>query len=1182
MGYCPLVWHHWGASPHYEVSQAKEFWASLEVASRSGKAFEPLYGWEAHVELFRRVVYEGMYFAHMSFASTPLVGEVLSIGESYYPSGEACSANPLMGILMATSRGIASVYSGWNSILSKRKRPNRSRLSYQQKSAIIKGLLSGSPQFVAGNARSVVSPNLYPELLQWMRRIPWAFPRPFPKLIAQFKVVPPTSSTSTDRELRWASAYLDLWVTPITRFVSMSRSFRCALLMGNYDNAKIFLNEIEEEFGYSIWLIKNRIALIQIASGLDAHKQYVSQLKAETTGTVAFLAHFISTYNEPSVSLESFSAYIAEYIPKLELPEWVSAYLYHHLLPQNVVSPEMAGGILRFEYGTTVIDYYETFVSVSQIIVSCRYKGLYSALRASIKPILFHIGDSRLAMLDFVVSGEAPLKLVSVEEAVEAHSLYLAGRYEEAMCKATYALQHFPDNFDAMEIAARSSAMLSTPLKLVSSFHQDLIEAMSRLLLYRAQAVPEIYKLFKLALTFSTQSWAHALLGFIWKEIAKDPIETVNDTQTFAGVASPFIHPLRIVDLPEMVRLRYVELNERTYSLNSSLVFGRYLVGGDGSPSGCNGFCNEAKVLLASERYWKTGDYEAALLAASELVSSRLPGYRHQSLRLAANTLLRLNRIDDCIRTITTALVREPGLHPLMPLKDIVQAISKEDYARLAGDLSLSIIYDLYSKHVLNDREAQRAYAYEDFLLAHGMNKPSELKDIFADFDKEKLLYFLRHLCIEAIMDNSTVFDNSREVAEERLGVCRQLTLLDPDNLDAYQTEIKAILRRLMIRRRLRQYDQSKIYVDTESIKSSPSKTLRENFTRYSALQRTGAFSDAREKIAVQTALYEAGTGNWEGVLQLVLPRNEMTDVFEDMVLELRDQFVSNTEHGLDGYLSVRIRHGTLASHLRSPLEAAKLVTQRDRNTGNYKRNDYWLGRVTASHEIKETIEKRLNLFSEAFDDLVTTVRTEWMQVKRDETGTGLFDFTLRRVFVDVISISLSADTTFEEFLELILRNLRELLEQNLAKIRQKISSELKSQVSELITNLQADIDRLSDPISDDTWLVYYSAYNRAQAQTEIRELSNAIRAAHTELQVVLDRMTEWFYLRDATANDPFSIEEAVDISAETVRTAHQTFNTEVIFESGHNLAFVGTLLASFVDIFTNIFDNIVRKMSII
>jgi len=51
-------------------------------------------------------------------------------------------------------------------------------------------------------------------------------------------------------------------------------------------------------------------------------------------------------------------------------------------------------------------------------------------------------------------------------------------------------------------------------------------------------------------------------------------------------------------------------------------------------------------------------------------------------------------------------------------------------------------------------------------------------------------------------------------------------------------------------------------------------------------------------------------------------------------------EFALHPEHGLDAYLSLRIRHGTLSGHLRGPVEREHLVIRRDA-AGRYRPSDY-------------------------------------------------------------------------------------------------------------------------------------------------------------------------------------------------------------------------------------------------
>ena len=50
-------------------------------------------------------------------------------------------------------------------------------------------------------------------------------------------------------------------------------------------------------------------------------------------------------------------------------------------------------------------------------------------------------------------------------------------------------------------------------------------------------------------------------------------------------------------------------------------------------------------------------------------------------------------------------------------------------------------------------------------------------------------------------------------------------------------------------------------------------------------------------------------------------PESEVDDLFRKIIESARDIFVKHEHHGLDVYLSTKIRHGTISNHLRKPLE---------------------------------------------------------------------------------------------------------------------------------------------------------------------------------------------------------------------------------------------------------------------
>ncbi len=82
---------------------------------------------------------------------------------------------------------------------------------------------------------------------------------------------------------------------------------------------------------------------------------------------------------------------------------------------------------------------------------------------------------------------------------------------------------------------------------------------------------------------------------------------------------------------------------------------------------------------------------------------------------------------------------------------------------------------DIYTRFINDSRISQRRYAYDDFLTAHGLKRPSELRTLIAEVDRNQLVYYLRYICVPEVMEISISFENSQQVEDERLMVARLL-----------------------------------------------------------------------------------------------------------------------------------------------------------------------------------------------------------------------------------------------------------------------------------------------------------------------------------------------------------------------------------------------------------------------
>ena len=163
-------------------------------------------------------------------------------------------------------------------------------------------------------------------------------------------------------------------------------------------------------------------------------------------------------------------------------------------------------------------------------------------------------------------------------------------------------------------------------------------------------------------------------------------------------------------------------------------------------------------------------------------------------------------------------------------------------------------------------------------------------------------------------MDLSESFASSEEILEERISVCSSLINIDKENSKEYQDEVLSITTHRNIQRGVKLLDQSRIYVDTADLKRWADKELREGFNRFKAFSRAG-IGESQSNDKFETLLTKAAQNPSEPLPKELfdVPSNEPDQIISQIYNQLADAFLTNKPYGLDSYLSLRIRHGTLA-----------------------------------------------------------------------------------------------------------------------------------------------------------------------------------------------------------------------------------------------------------------------------
>jgi len=288
------------------------------------------------------------------------------------------------------------------------------------------------------------------------------------------------------------------------------------------------------------------------------------------------------------------------------------------------------------------------------------------------------------------------------------------------------------------------------------------------------------------------------------------------------------------------------------------------------------------------------------------------------------------------------------------------------------------------------------------------------------------------------------------------------------------------------------------------------------------------------------------------------VPLNEAGALFARLVSRVLFECVYNTEHGLDCYLSLRIRHGTLSGQLRGPVEQEKVVTRRDASSGTYQPNQHWAqvlaGNMSRVH--LTAVLERLASFSESYDKLIGEITDNLIQVRRGEKPEGPFEFSIPELSIYGLATEVDSSTSFETFLDKCFEVFWSLLNTSLVKVRSYIDVDLRARIRDKFDELERELfDIPSDAIG---WL------------------ADSMRRARTETGLRLDTMRDWFTLPTPSSAIPLSIDELIAVGLATVKNFQPEFEPRVnIVRRGEVPSFLVGGLRLFSDIFFILFGNI-------
>lgn len=992
---------------------------------------------------------------------------------------------------------------------------------------------------------------------------------------------------SFEKQLNWLTIMIEKYSCEINSFLLKKDEYEKNLLIGNYKSALQSINDIDKEICFSLWSIENRLIIAEQQGGLEKNKEILSEINSENKNQfVAIFSDFLSRRIEKNVSVPKYIETLEKYLEKVtgggkQLTEYFQFKLNYY----NYTDFKYFAEIIHTEGRLSILDMYNTFIQIIQLILKDqRFADYHGCILRSISILEKVIDDQQLRNLLFLHNTQflKNYKLNQDEiEFIEILDKYTVGDYDGAIVASEEMMLKKPNKFQLYEVYIKSVINLGDSVNTFSnipsgSLLSNILINMYNIYMKNNKTSESITYLKKLNSVLGTNSINTTLFAFISEFTGESDRNTNNfNTQVHSTFLSPRFSE-SYASATESITFLEI-LQNQLKGKNSDTI--KFYMNNYNNMLDQNYMHRKVATSFREKKYEatyyiKNNEFDKAILILEDLIenSEFKDGLLYEGLTLNLfNCYLHENALDKALKLIVRNYLKNKYLIMRLNKNELSILLDKNpDYKFLESELGLVILnFLLYNIH---DTKGQRKIysSYAVFLRNSNMEKPTDLKRIESRFNKNELIFFLRNICVPMIMDSSFVFNDLEDIDNERIAICQWLSEIDLDNKDVYIKEISLITKNSMVLKRIQEVEESKIYVDTDGIQKSFDQSFKESYERYKQFT-----SFDKEDIYQIMDLFRQKGLNFEHFV--IYDTSENVSIFsgdyfskdykflayKEIFLDLRDIFISSNEYGLDSYLSTRIRHGTILSQLRSVFKSENLVTEKDKITGSYTKNESWYRKLGFENEYVFEI---FNVFSEKIDNIILTVPSELIQIKTEDRNIlGLFDFIFTDSEIYDNYLKNKDINDYQDLMEAIFSELWVRTNESLSTVKKVLSTKIQDELMLEINNLMNEFQVL---------------FGKDIGGEGVSDLFSSIARCRTNIQTEIKNICKWFNLPEEKSQKDFTIEELVDTCTEILNRLYP--NNDLLYIK--NLNVIGKLRGEtfpyFVDIFLILFDNIIKHAS--
>lgn len=944
-------------------------------------------------------------------------------------------------------------------------------------------------------------------------------------------------------EMRWIAYCLHFYSKDISEFVIKREKYDNDILLNQYEDALNVIENVEKKFGSSLWSLECKFYLYA-KMNLDKN-ELIKQAPKSIFGAVM---NFYELKNRDNVTSDEYfyiankeinnvKKYFADAESLIEFYAYKITSLIYEMDEEKILQ------ILRVIRQTSLIDRYLFFSDVCDYIVTLPENN---ELRLTLKKyvlLLEDIEDDHLIAIRFILDDieNRKSKYIPKTRLDHAKCEFIRGNIQSAREEAVDLLQSFPNNIGAMNLYIESNILIGDDKEIYQDKNLGLLlKNLTYVYTLNENRDESMEVVRQFANACSQSTWSKEILNNIVYRCQTYDERACKKTKILSNLQHLDIETV-IACLGQEKDIKFIEkmmiqdplyVMFRSALLNEEYEKAMELCGVSQIKDLIIVYNKNVSITERMEHLRKIEGRDAsiAIMAMRTFLSTiDLNAYLEIAMKLSTELI---------IDNIFTSL--------FIPLEKIINYI-EQGGENIRANICTPILYYVYATYFDKEKLDDLGIICEDFFLFRDIESPTKIDIYNNEYGRKELVYFLRNVCSTKIMDISiSTFKNSQERDKERVEICNILSQIDPDNSKEYEKEIRELTQKLMISAELKIIEENRIHVNVDGMKDRLEKSYKNDFLRYLFYQD--------DRVKQLTMVFDRTS-----MEKLHVIENTPERILRELVLHIRDAFVSSDEYGLNGYLSLNIRHGTLEDELRSPLYKSYLNAKKDVNTGKYIIHQHWTN--YANLEDLAVIEEAITAFHIKTEAIIAKLKGTYIQIRTEEKNTeGIFDYTLHDWDMLPLTLQLQDVLTFEEFLDIVINYLWKKTEINLCEIKRIIKEEIAQDYNNAFEELKNAVSKIS---------------NRVQ----LRDLQQKIAEASTDMPNTLDRICYWFQRSTESKHNDFDLQFAFNLGLQTIKNMHpeKRFIAKEISPAESD-KIPGVSLKNFDGIFYNLFDNIYKK----